>query len=305
MLNKNIVPCLWFDNQAEQAAQFYTAVFPSGHITAVSRYSETSDNPSGKPRGSVMTVEFDIVGQRFTALNGGPYFTINPSISFFVLFNEAGQAESLLSEQVGVVFAALADGGQVLMPLSKYPWSDCYGWVRDKYGVSWQLMISGEFSKIMPCFMFSDDVHGKAAAAMQFYTSAFSNSTITSSVHYEANEGPVDTIKHGRFVIAGQHMVAMDSHFKHGFSFNEGISMQAMCADQQELDALWEKLSAGGSKSRCGWLKDQFGVSWQVVPQQIAQWMTTSDPAAKDRALQAMLTMDKLDIATLERALQG
>jgi predicted 3-demethylubiquinone-9 3-methyltransferase (glyoxalase superfamily) len=297
MLNKNIVPCLWFNDQAEQAAQFYTAVFPSGHITAVSRYSESSDNPSGKPRGSVMTVEFDIVGQRFTALNGGPYFTINPSISFFVMLPAADQTSEL--------FAKLQVGGQVLMPISKYAWSECYGWVKDKYGVSWQLMVSGEFSKIMPCFMFSDDVHGKAAAAMQFYASTFSNSTITSSVHYEANEGPVDTIKHGRFVIAGQHMVAMDSHFKHGFSFNEGISMQAMCADQQELDALWEKLSTGGSKSRCGWLKDQFGVSWQVVPQQIAQWMTASDPAAKDRAFQAMLTMDKLDIATLERALQG
>jgi predicted 3-demethylubiquinone-9 3-methyltransferase (glyoxalase superfamily) len=166
-------------------------------------------------------------------------------------------------------------------------------------------MVNHDHANILPCFMFSDEVHGKAAAAMRFYTSTFANSSITSSVHYEATEGPVDTIKHARFVVAGQHMVAMDSHFKHGFSFNQGISMQAMCADQQELDALWEKLSAGGSKSRCGWLTDQFGVSWQVVPNQMAQWMTASDPAAKDRAFQAMLTMDKLDIATLERVLHG
>jgi len=135
MSSKPIVPCLWFDDQAEPAAAFYTTTFPGSRVSAVSRYPESFDNPAGKPRGSVMTVELEVAGQRFTALNGGPRFVINPSVSFFVHVGTADEATRL--------FFALADGGAVLMPMGAYPWSERYAWVQDRFGVSWQVVPRG------------------------------------------------------------------------------------------------------------------------------------------------------------------
>jgi predicted 3-demethylubiquinone-9 3-methyltransferase (glyoxalase superfamily) len=239
MSSSHIVPCIWFDDQAEQAAAFYVQTFPDSRITAISRYPESSDNPSGRPRGSVLTVEFEVAGQRFAALNGGPHFVVNPSISFFVHVDTTEDAERL--------FSVLADGGEALMPLDAYPWSE----------------------------------------------------------RYAAGEGPPGAVKHGGFVLASQEMVAMDSHVDHGVTFNEALSLQVMCKDQDELDRYWAALAEGGEKGPCGWLKDRFGLSWQVVPTDIAEWMTSKDVAARDRAFEAMLQMKRLDIAALKRAFDG
>ena len=137
---------------------------------------------------------------------------------------------------------------------------------------------------------------------MQFYARVFPEGNVQSIERYADGEGPVGTVKHGRFVIAGQPMIAMDSHVSHDVRFNEAISLQVMCKDQQEVDRYWEALSEGGEKGPCGWLKDRFGVSWQVVPIGIDQWMASKDEAAKDRAFAAMMKMTKLDIAVLEAA---
>jgi predicted 3-demethylubiquinone-9 3-methyltransferase (glyoxalase superfamily) len=298
---KPIVPCIWFDDQAEQAAAFYAKSFDSGRgrVTAVSHYPENSDNPSGKPRGSVLTVEFEVAGQRFTAFNGGPQFVLNPSISFFVGVDSAGEADKL--------FAALADGGEALMPIGTYPWSERYGWVKDRFGVSWQIMAGRRPGDptIFPCLMFTGTQAAKAEEAMRLYTSVFPNGRIDAIERYVAGEGPEGSIKHGRFVVDGQLMVAMDSHIEHGTTFNEALSLQIMCKDQPEVDRYWEALSEGGEKGPCGWLKDPFGVSWQVVPTNITKWFTTEDVAARDRAFAEMMKMKKIDIATLERAFAG
>ena len=163
MPNK-ITPCLWFDDQAEAAARFYTSIFRNSAINLISRYPEAGQEIHGKPTGSVMTVEFELNGQRFTALNGGP-------------------------------------------------------------------------------------------------------------------------------------------HFK----FTEAISLQIDCETQEELDYFWGKLSEGGDPDaqQCGWVKDKFGLSWQVVPTIMAKMMTDPDQAKFQRAFQAMLQMKKLDIAALERAFAG
>lgn len=116
MNNHAIVPCIWFDDQAEEAASLYTKTFADGRITAASRYPESGANPSGKPPGSVLTVEFELAGLRFTALNGGPIFAPNPSISFFVRVETAAEADRL--------FSVLAEQGEALMPLDAYPWSE-------------------------------------------------------------------------------------------------------------------------------------------------------------------------------------
>lgn len=300
MNTQSIVPCIWLDDQAEQAASVYTQAFGDGRVSAVSYYPESFDNPGGKPRGSVLTVEFDVAGQRFTALNGGPHFVINPSISFFAHVEVAEEAERL--------FSILADGGEVLMPLGSYPWSERYGWLQDRFGVSWQV-ITGRREQpcavIAPCLMFAGTQHGRAEEAMKLYAGIFPDGRVESVERYSAGEGTEGTIKHGRFVLAGQDMVAMDSYIDHGFTFNEALSLQVMCKDQDEVDHYWAALSEGGEQGPCGWLKDRFGVSWQVVPVGIVEWMTSKDVAARDRAFQAMMSMKKLDIAALQAAFSG
>jgi predicted 3-demethylubiquinone-9 3-methyltransferase (glyoxalase superfamily) len=295
-----IVPCLWFDDQAEEAAHFYTQTFPGGQITAVSRYPEFQDNPSGKPPGSVLTVELDLAGQGFTALNGGPQFVINPSISFFVRADSIAETERL--------FSAFADGGQVMMPLGTYPWSERYGWVADRFGLSWQVMTrqpGQQGATIVPCLMFADTQHGKAEEAMRAYTGIFPGGHIEHVERYVAGEEPEGGVKHGRFFVDGQEIVAMDSHVAHGATFNEAVSLQIMCRDQSTVDHYWDALSEGGWKGPCGWLKDRFGLSWQVVPAEIVKWMTNENVAARDRAFAAMMTMTKLDVAALHAAFDG
>jgi predicted 3-demethylubiquinone-9 3-methyltransferase (glyoxalase superfamily) len=299
MTTGSIVPCLWLDDQAEAAAAFYTQTFPEGRVTAVTHYPQSGSNPSGKPPGSVLTVDFELAGKRFTALNGGSTFVINPSISFFV------QVET--TAEVELLFTALGAGGEVLMPLGSYPWSESYAWVKDRFGVTWQLMKvqSVPGAVIVPCLMFVGSQHGKAEAAMRMYTDAFPDGRIESVERYAAGEGPEGTVKHARFVLNGQEMVAMDSHGPHAFTFNEGLSLQVMCADQAEVDHYWDALSEGGKKGPCGWLTDRFGLCWQVVPSGIAQWLSRGDPEARDRAFEAMMGMSKPDIATLQKAVEA
>jgi predicted 3-demethylubiquinone-9 3-methyltransferase (glyoxalase superfamily) len=300
MNHRPIVPCIWLDDQAEQAAAFYARTFPGGRITATSRYPETSDNPGGRPRGSILTVEIEVAGQPFTLLNGGPLFALNPSLSFFVHLDASDEAERL--------FAPLADAGRVLMPIGPYPWSERHGWVEDRFGVSWQVMAGRRpagGATIAPCLMFAGPQHGRAEEAMRAYAGIFPGGRIVEVSRYAAGEGPVGLVKHGRFVLAGQDLVAMDSHVSHGITFNEALSLQVICPDQATVDRTWAALGEGGAHGPCGWLKDRFGLSWQVVPARIAAWMASPDTAARDRAFQAMLGMKKPDIAALERAFDG
>ena len=300
MSERPIVPCVWLDDQAKKAARFYTEVFPGGRVVAVSHFPASGENPSGKPPGSVLTVDLEVAGQRFTLLNGGPAFVLNPSISFFVHVDTPGEANQL--------FAALLDGGQALMPLGEYPWSERYGWVKDRFGVTWQVITGrrdGAEATIVPCLMFAGAQHGRAEEAMKAYAGVFPGGRVEAVDRYAAGEGPEGTVKHGRFVLAGQAMIAMDSHIDHGFGFNEALSLQVMCDDQAELDRYWTALADGGEEGPCGWLKDRFGVSWQVAPAQMAGWMASDDVAARDRAFRAMMTMKKLDVAALEAAFAG
>jgi predicted 3-demethylubiquinone-9 3-methyltransferase (glyoxalase superfamily) len=298
-MTSRIVPCIWLDDQAEPAARFYTETLPEGRVTAVAHYPESFDNPGGKPRGSVVTVDFEVAGQRFTALNGGPQFVVNPSISFFVHAASTDETERLSS--------ALAEGGRVLMPLDAYPWSERYAWVQDRFGVSWQVIAGrrDDGPVVTPCLMFSGVQSGRAEEAMRHYLRVFPESRVERVERYTADEGPAGTVKHGRFVLAGHGMVAMDSHVDHAVTFNEALSLQAICSDQGEIDRYWEALTEGGEPGPCGWLKDRFGVSWQVVSARTTEWMTSEDAAARDRVFGAMLGMKKMDVAALEAAFEG
>ena len=159
---KGITPCLWFDHQAEEAARFYTSVFKNSRVGSITHYGDSGSKAAGRPRGSVMMVEFEIAGQKFLGLNGGPIF-----------------------------------------------------------------------------------------------------------------------------------------------KFTEAISLTVNCENQKEIDEYWARLSEGGSEGQCGWLKDKYGLSWQVVPTDMGELMKEGDPEKLERVMAAVLTMKKLDIATLKRAAEG
>ena len=140
-----------------------------------------------------------------------------------------------------------------------------------------------------------------AEEAMNFYVSIFKNSRILSVSRYgDAGPGPKGAIMTGTFQLEGQEFTALNGGPQ--FSFTPAISLFVSCETQQEVDALWEKLSAGGEKGRCGWLKDKFGLSWQIIPTALGRLLNDPDPAKSKRVMQAMLQMNKIDIEGLKRA---
>lgn len=302
--NAKITPCLWFDDQAEDAVDFYTGIFSDSRIVNMSRYTEAGRGVHRRPAGSVMTVTFELSGQPFIALNGGPYFTFTPSISFFI------HCES--ETEINELWDRLSDGGSILMPLQKYPFCERYGWVQDQFGLSWQLMLADDHNitqKIAPSLMFTGEQAGRAEEAMRFYTSVFDHSRVDDVLRYGRGEAPdrEGTIKHASFTLEGQPFKAMDSNLEHPFMFNEALSFVVSSETQEEVDEYWEKLSEGGDKKaqQCGWLKDAFGVSWQVVPNVLPEMMMDPDPSKSGRAMEAMLQMKKIDIRQLQRAFAG
>ena len=292
---QKIKPCLWFNNQAEEAVNFYTGLFKNSKITDITRNTEGS--PAGAP-GTVLTIGFTLEGYQFMALNGGPEFTINPSISFFVHCNTADEVEALWNK--------LSDGGTARMPLDKYPFSDKYGWIEDKFGVSWQLILpKGEApQKIMPCLLFVGKVAGKAEEAISFYTSIFHDAKVGYIARYDAGMQPdkEGTVMYSDFSLEGEWFAAMDSAREHNYTFNEGISLVVTCKKQDEVNYYWDKLSEGRQQVECGWLKDKYGVAWQVVPAVLPKLLQEKDAEKAKRVMQAMLKMKKLEIAGLEEA---
>jgi predicted 3-demethylubiquinone-9 3-methyltransferase (glyoxalase superfamily) len=293
-----IIPHLWFDTQAEEAVNFYVSVFKNSGIGHVARYGQAGAEVSGQPAGAVMTVSFTLAGQEFLALNGGPIFTFSPAVSFFV------NCDTL--EEIDGLWEKLSAGGTVRMAFERYPFSEKYGWVEDRYGVSWQLMLGKRARKISPALMFVGKQLGKAEEAMNLYSSVFAHSGIDLIARYEKGEGgPEGAVKHAKFLLHGQEFVAFDSHVQHDFAFTPAISFLVNCKTQEEVDALWEKLSAGGQEGQCGWLTDRYGLSWQIVPTALGEMMTDADAARSERVMKALLTMRKIDIAALKRAYES
>ena len=154
--------------------------------------------------------------------------------------------------------------------------------------------------KITPFLWFDD----KAEEAMNFYVSIFKNSKVGSVTRYgEAGPGPKGTVMTATFQLDGQDFIALNGgpHFK----FTEAISFSVDCKTQEEVDELWEKLSAGGQKSRCGWLKDKYGLSWQIVPTVLGELLGSKGAKKSKNVMEAMLKMDKLDIRTLKQAYES
>lgn len=289
---KQIVPHLWFDKEAKEAAEFYTALFPDSRIISTHILKDT-------PSGDAETVDFELEGQPFEAISGGPYFQLNPSISLMVACRTA--------EEVDALYHALSDGGTDLMPLAEYPFSRRYSRVQDRYGLSWQLMlVEGKppAQKIAPHLLFAGAADGKATQAVHFYTEVFRNSSIDPVKHDAATRTDLNAPKETviNFSLLGQRFSAMDHGLDADFTFNEAFSLIVYCDTQEEIDDYWNKLSHVPEAEACGWLKDQFGVSWQIVPRQIGEMMDAGTDEQIQRVVKALLPMKKLDTATLQKA---
>lgn len=290
-----ITPHLWFNHEAEEAAELYADTFPDSKIIDVTTIPDT-------PGGDTKVVTFQLWGQSFQAIDGGPLFSFNPSISFAVACDT--------TEEVDRLWARLSDGGTTLMPLDTYPFSERYGWCQDRYGLSWQVSYAGGQAgtqRITPTLMFVGEACGKAEEAIALYTSVLPDSGTGAVMRYGAGQEPETegTVQYAAFQLAGQQFAAMDSAQDHQFTFNEAISLLVYCDTQEEIDRYWDALSAVPASEQCGWLKDRYGVSWQIAPSKLDEMLQRGTPEQVARVTEAFLAMHKLDLAALERAYAG
>jgi predicted 3-demethylubiquinone-9 3-methyltransferase (glyoxalase superfamily) len=299
---QKIIPHLWFDKEAKEAAEFYASIFLNSKVTNVTSLHNT-------PSGDADIVSFELFGHPFMAISAGPLFKFNPSVSFFVNFDPSRDRNA--RENLDRIWETLSSGGTALMPLQQYPFSERYGWVQDRYGISWQLILSDskgeERPSIVPSLLFVGKVSGKAEEGILFYLSVFKNSRRGIVARYGKGQEPdkEGTLMFSDFMIENQWFAAMDSALMHDFGFNEAISFIVNCDTQEEIDYYWEKLSAVPEAEQCGWLKDKYGVSWQIVPTVMDEMMKTGSREQIDRLTQAFLPMKKLDIAKLRAAYEG
>jgi len=300
--NQKIVPHLWYDKEAKEAAEFYTSIFPDSKITNITTIHDT-------PSGDSDIVSFEVWGQKFMAISAGPHFKLNPSVSFIVNFDPSREKDA--GEKLQEVWDKLSDGGTALMPLDKYPFSEKFGWIQDRYGLSWQLMLTNpegeERPSLIPSLLFVGNNCGKAEEAIHFYLSVFKNAKQGLIARYPKGMEPdkEGTIMFSDFNLENQWFSAMDSAHKHNFNFNEAFSFMVYCDTQEEIDYYWERLSAVPEAEQCGWLKDKFGLSWQIVPTEMDEMMGKGTPEQLARLTEAFLKMKKFDLAKLEEAYKG
>ena len=301
-LTHKITPHLWFDKEAREAAEFYCSIFANSKITNITTFHNT-------PSGDCDVVSFVLAGQPFMAISAGPLFKFNPSVSFILNFDPVRDKDA--RKNLDEAWAKLSERGTVRIPLDKYPFSERYGWIQDKYGLSWQLILSNSEGEqrpfIIPSLLFVGSVCGKAEEAIKFYQSVFKNSRRGRTARYPKGMEPdkEGKIMFADFAIENQWFAAMDSAREHNFSFNEAISFIIKCATQEEIDSYWKKLSSDPKAEQCGWCKDKFGVSWQVQPTLLNEIMNNGTSEQIDRVTQAFLPMKKFDIAALKMAYEG
>jgi predicted 3-demethylubiquinone-9 3-methyltransferase (glyoxalase superfamily) len=289
IVNK-IVPHLWFDTDAIEAVKFYTSLFSKSKIV-------TNSNIDGTPSGSMDILTFELLGQKFVAINAGPMFRFNNSVSLFVYCGSETEIERLYDK--------LSKGGFVLMPLGKYEWSVKYAWVKDKFGLSWQLDVDdiNSSQKILPSLLFVNEKAGRVKEAAGYYMSIFPDSGMIMESPYGDSAGAEEgALLFAQFRLSKYLFNAMSSTLHHDFDFNESFSFMVNCDTQEEVDYFWDKLTSGGEEQQCGWVKDKFGLSWQIIPVQMGKLMSVADSDQLARVTAAMLKMKKLDIKTLKQA---
>lgn len=276
---------MWFDGNAREAVEFYISAFADAEITGGSKYPASEAEGLADFQldmaGKDLTIDFEVAGFKFSAINAGPEFKPTPANSFFVNFDPS--KDNHARKRLDQLWRKLGDGGKVLMPLQEYPWSKYYGWVEDKFGFSWQLILTdpegNDRPTIIPALMFGGPVQNKAKEAIDYYLAAFKDSELGLEVAYGQQTGPATpkSIMFADLSLAGSWFTAMDSGAEQDFTFTEGVSYVILCKDQAEIDYYWSKLSANPKNEQCGWCKDKFGVSWQIIPENIEELMSKPD----------------------------
>jgi predicted 3-demethylubiquinone-9 3-methyltransferase (glyoxalase superfamily) len=270
-----IYPCIWFDGQAQEAAELYCSVFENSKIL----------------NADPMLVSFEICGKIVVGLNGGPMFKINPSISFFIYCPTLQETDA--------VWDKLLAGGSALIPIGAYPWGERYGWLTDKYGMTWQIMLNQDISHKMmyPSFLFTGKQFGRGGEAIEYYSSIFKNSQTDTLVPYPEGDENAGKVMYAEFQLDHYPLIAMDGPGEHGYSFNEAVSFVVECENQEEIDNFWNEFTNEGKESMCGWCSDKFGVSWQVIPAILKELM--NHPEKGKKVQETFLKMKKFDIAAL------
>jgi len=289
---QTITPHLWFDKEAKEAAEFYTSIFKDSRIENTATLRNT-------PSGTVDILSLELLGQDFRLINAGPLFKFTPAVSFLVACETKIEVDALWNE--------LSKGGSALMELGDYPFSERYGWTQDRFGLSWQVMFMGDGKvqpRITPTLMFVGAQCGRAEEAINFYSSVFHDAKVDHILRYGKDDKPdkEGTIKHAGVSLEGESFAVMDSARAHDFTFNEAISFMVHCDTQERIDYFWSKLSAEPKAEQCGWLKDKFGFSWQIVPTAMDEMLRDKDESKLARVTEAFLKMKKFDIAQLREA---
>ena len=289
---QTITPHLWFDKEAKEAAEFYTSIFKDSRIENTATLQNT-------PAGTVDILSLELLGQDFRLINAGPLFKFTPAVSFLVGCETKKEVDALWNE--------LSQGGSALMELGDYPFSERYGWTQDRFGLSWQVMFMGDGKvqpRITPTLMFVGAQRGRAEEAINFYSSVFHDAKVDHILRYGKDDKPdkEGTIKHAGVSLEGESFAVMDSARAHNFTFNEAISFMVHCDTQERIDYFWSKLSAEPKAEQCGWLKDKFGLSWQIVPTAMDEMLRDKDESKLARVTEAFLKVKKFDIAKLREA---
>lgn len=290
-----IIPFLWYDHEAAEAAALYAETFPESSGQKIAKNLQS-------PGGTLEIYSANLWGNEFHLMSAECPFSFSPAISFHVACST--------QEQVEHIWNRLSSGGKTLMELGEYPFSEYFGWLADKFGVSWQINCVKnklETQRISPVLLFSGVQSGYGKESLALYTSIFPDSRVESVSHYGEGEdlNPPGAIQHARFVLNGQPFALIESGYPHDFTFTEAISFLVLCENQAEIDYYWEKLSATPEAEACGWLKDRFGVSWQIVPSLLYEMEQTAETARIKKLYQALLQMKKLNISELQQAYFG
>lgn len=294
-----ITPNIWFQDNADEALAFYIAAFgDDSAILETTAYPETGLPDFQRNRaGQLLEASFSLRGYRLTAINAGGEFAPTPAISFMLNFDPSQYSDPTEARtDLDALWQQLSGDGKVLMPLEEYDFSARYGWVEDRYGVSWQLILTDPEGEprpfVIPALMFGGPHQNRAADAVKYWTQVFPNSSIGAQFHFAETTGPAttDALMFSEFTLDGQWFVATDSAVEQDFTFTEGVSLLVACENQAEIDRYWDALSAMPEAEQCGWCQDQFGVSWQIVPNNITQLLQ------RPGAYEKMLGMRKLVI---------
>lgn len=297
---QKIIPNIWCNRNAEEAGEYYAATFQNTTCAIEARYPTTGllefqQEFAGEP----LTVSVSISGYRLSLINAGSEFRPTPALSFMLNFDPLAfdGDEELARKSLDRLWGKLGDAGQVLLELGEYPFSRHYGWVQDRYGVSWQLILTDPAGDprpfIVPCLQFGAAEGEGAEAAVDHYLSVFEDAELGTRVFSPNLEGEAtaDVVGFSDFRVGEQWFAAMDSPAAQQAEFTCGVSLEVLCVDQAEIDRLWDALSAVLEAEQCGWLADRFGVSWQIVPRDMGELME------RPGAFEHMLEMKKLVIA--------